>query len=102
VRFGIEFDQVGRRAAYYLRREHPGEALPMSGADAADGSVKIAGATAVIEDPVQALVRYDWQPQDVDTVGRFFGYFIREKEGRTEHFPTEGPRLAIDIIDAGT
>jgi len=33
VRFGIEFDQIGRRVAYYLRREHPGDALPMSSVD---------------------------------------------------------------------
>ena len=32
VRLGIEFDRIGRRAAYWLRREHPGESLPMSGA----------------------------------------------------------------------
>ena len=33
VRMGIEFDRLGRRAAYHLFREHPGEAFLSSGAD---------------------------------------------------------------------
>lgn len=31
LRMGIEFDAIGRRRAYHLWREHPGDVIPMSG-----------------------------------------------------------------------
>jgi lambda family phage portal protein len=31
VRMGIEFSRIGRRVAYWLRNQHPGEWFPMSG-----------------------------------------------------------------------
>lgn len=46
-------------------------------------------------------MRYDWRPEDVDTPGRFLGWFVREKEGRTEHFPTEGRNLVIEVVETG-
>lgn len=40
VRMGIEFDRVGRRVAYHLSREHPGDLSAMSGAGGG-GTVRV-------------------------------------------------------------
>ncbi len=61
------------------------------------GSVKINNQPATIVSRGDAVagtpaeVRYDWGAGDVDTAGEFFGSFIRNSGGVTEHFPVQDP-----------
>jgi hypothetical protein len=68
-----------------------------------DGTVKIAGAAAAIDDPgsptTPAVVRYDWSPADVDTPGDYWCWFILvDGSLKTEHFP-QGHGFALKILD---
>jgi hypothetical protein len=62
---------------------------------ASDGSVKVDDEVAVIVTRGDAVavtpaqVRYDWRTEDVDTAGSYLGWFIRQSDGQTEHFPTQ-------------
>lgn len=56
-------------------------------------SIKINGAAALIETPVESsgTLRYDWQVGDADTVGRFMAFFqVINAAGEQEVYPVEG------------
>lgn len=56
VRMGVEFDTLGRRAAYHLLRAHPGDVIAMSGNPLGGG---VAPAVPVPADQVQHLYRME-------------------------------------------
>lgn len=56
VRMGVEFDALGRRAAYHLFRAHPGDVIAMSGSLLGGG---MASSVAVPAEQVQHLYRME-------------------------------------------
>jgi hypothetical protein len=58
------------------------------------GPNKIDGKSAVLEaadDPNNILVRYDFDPADVNEIGKFSGYVVcADADGREDRFPAEG------------
>jgi hypothetical protein len=61
---------------------------------------KVNGTAAIIQDPVERTVRYDWSDVDVDTVGDYYAWFVNTVGGREEHFPGQGHDLVIKIVQA--
>lgn len=63
-----------------------------------DNVAKISAASAVIEDAPNGVVRYDWSAGDVDTAGRFHGFFLLvNAASKNERFPV-GKKLLIEIL----
>lgn len=61
------------------------------------GTEKVSNATATIENSGSGLLRYDWDAADVDTSGRYHGFFtLTTADNKTERFPT-GKKLLILI-----
>lgn len=54
-----------------------------------NGVNKVSGSNASIVDANNGTVRYDWNANDVDTEGLFFGYFVRTNANRTAHHPVK-------------
>jgi hypothetical protein len=58
------------------------------------GPNKINGKSAVVEaavDPNRILIRYDFDPADVNEIGKFSGYVVcADADGREDRFPAEG------------
>jgi len=63
---------------------------------AATGVNKVDNKPAAIVSAAAGTVRYDWDPLDVDTEGKFYGWFVRTSGGKTAHHPI-GKDLAIWI-----
>ena len=66
-----------------------------------DRSVKVDDAVADIGDQalVPGYVQYQWKMADVDTPGRYWGWFITDEGGRRETFPAGGDVFEIIIKD---
>jgi hypothetical protein len=61
-------------------------------------TVKIDNAAGVIVDAPAGVVRYDWSANDVNTAGRYHGWFIAvDGAGLQEQFPV-GKKLVIEFI----
>jgi hypothetical protein len=59
--------------------------------------VKVNGKAASIVDAELGEVSYTWEAADVDEVGKFWGYFVRVKDGLTGTHPI-GEQLLIHIV----
>lgn len=70
-----------------------------------DESVKVNSAAAVIEqvdedEATWGAVRYDWTADDVDTVAKYWGWFIVTLgDGRTERWPP-APQMRVEFATA--
>ncbi len=67
------------------------------------GNAKITGAAAVIEDPVNGIVRYDWVTGDTDTEGVFVGQFqitIASRQYLQPNNAAERLRILIGRVEA--
>lgn len=63
-----------------------------------DGTKKIDGSAATLEDPPNGVVNYSWGATDTNTAGRFTAYF-RITDGGGESFPNDGKMLHVVIHD---
>lgn len=62
------------------------------------GEMKIENAAVVVVDESQAIVRYDFVADDMDTVGRYFPKFVIDKGTDTaQQFPNNKNGILIEV-----
>ena len=83
----LPIDITGQTITFYL-------------ADIATGTIKVNGAAAAIVTAATGQVRYDWTAPDIDTVGEYWGWFVRTTAGKKAHHPGQGHYLRIVIVKA--
>jgi subtilase family serine protease len=64
--------------------------------DAVTDVMKVNAAAATIIDAPTGNIKYDWVAGDVDTLGEYWGWFVRTKGGKTGTHPI-GKQLFIVI-----
>jgi hypothetical protein len=92
----LKRNDTGPALRVQLRSKDTGAPISLGGATAkflmcgVDGVLKV-NASAVIEDAVDGLIRYDWQADDTDTAGEFDGEVEVTFAGpRVETYPQNG------------
>lgn len=117
VRSGIEFNGIGQRIAYWLYRQHPGDATPMSGANGM-GVVRVPAEDVLhiftAKRPGQIRGVSHFSPvilklHEIDQitdaalvrlkVANLFGMFIRTGQGETSDLTSVGTDEGIDDKD---
>jgi hypothetical protein len=64
----------------------------------ADHTLKVNGSAASIQDAAAGEVLYSWAAADVNTVGKFWGWFVRTYGGKRGTHPI-GEQLLIEFVD---
>jgi hypothetical protein len=78
-----------------------GSAVTFTLINLADGTTKVSGAAATVDDATTGKVSYDFVAADVDTAGKFAASFIVTTSAETSHFPVGQAELII-FIDSDT
>ena len=62
------------------------------------GAMKVEDAAPVVVDEAQAIVRYDFVQDDMDTVGKYFPRFVLDKGTDTaQQFPQDKNGIIIEV-----
>jgi hypothetical protein len=64
----------------------------------ASDTLKVNGAAVAIESAADGEVSYAWEAADVDTVGKYWGWFVRTRDGKTGTHPI-GEQLLIEFAE---
>jgi len=82
---GTAIDLTGQTVVFYMK-------------NVTDGTVKVNGSAATIEDELSGQVSYSWAAADIDTAGKYWGWFVRSTAGLVGTHPI-GEQLMIEIVN---
>jgi hypothetical protein len=82
---GTAVDLTGQIITFYMK-------------NTVDGTIKVNGATATVEDVLLGTIYYSWAEADIDTVGKYWGWFVRTVAGLKGTHPV-GEQFMIEIVN---